>query len=308
MLLKLFRSFYVQNYPNDMEQCIDAFSVFGGFGKALDLDTPTESLITKHILEHYGQLYNIVASMIHDDEDSRKLLSALAIGDRRSHSAFKRARLSETRGAHVLDFLRQNGILVLEKSREPEPQKRYPKQRLKREVSRHRISHKLRFRLPFLRFWFYFIAPRHKAIEAGDFESVLEAFAQHRQAFSGYVFEELSNLLLQKKAEHLVIDSGSYWDRQVEIDLLAVDRRGHITIGECKWTNHKINKKELHKLEEKYQKLGLEPSTLMLFSKRGFSNELQHLAGERLKLFSADDFAELLNHASKDEIIPSPFN
>jgi len=308
MLLKLFRSFYVQNYPNDMEQCIDAFSVFGGFGKALDLDTSMERLITQHILEHYGELYNIIASMIHDDEDSRKLLSALAIGDRRSHSAFKRARLSETKGTHVLDFLRQNGILVLERSREPEPQKLYPKQRLKREVSRHRISHKLRFRLPFLRFWFYFIAPRHKAIEAGDFESVLEAYAQHRQAFSGYVFEELSNLLLQESVAYPILDSGSYWDRQVEIDLLAVDNRANITIGECKWTNHKINKKELHKLEEKYQKLGLEPNTVMLFSKRGFSNELLSLANEKLKLYTAEDFKTLLLHVSKEEIQNSLFS
>jgi uncharacterized protein len=308
MLLKLFRSFSVQNYPNDMEQCIDAFSVFGGFGRALDLDTPIETLITEHILEHYGELYNIIASMIHDDEDSRRLLSAIAIGDRRTHSAFKRAHLSQTRGMASLDFLRQNGLLFLEKSREQAPQKLYPKQRLKREISRHRISHKLRFNLPFLRFWFYFIAPRHKAIESGDFESVLDAYGQHRQAFSGYLFEELSNLLLQETATYAIIDSGSYWDRQIEIDLLTVDERGEITIGECKWTNHKINKKELHKLEEKCEKLDIEPNTIVLFSKRGFSNELEHHASDKLKLFCAEDFAKLLANVSRDEIMPSRFS
>lgn len=306
MLLKYFRSFYVQNFPNDMEQCIDAFAVFGGFGKPLDLDTPLETLITDHILENYGELYNAIALMIQDDDDTRRLLSAIAIGDRRTHSAFKRAHLSPAKGTASLDFLRHNYLITIEKSREQAPQKLYPKQKLKREVSRHRISHKMRFTLPFLRFWFYFIAPRHKMIVEGNFESVIEAYHQHRQAFSGYLFEELSNILLKQEFPN-IIDSGSYWDRQVEIDLLALSDNRELIAGECKWTNHKVNKKELHKLEEKCEKLALKPDCIVLFSKRGFSNELLTLADDKLKLYSAEDFKKLLLHVRKEEIQHSLF-
>jgi len=308
MLLTLFRSFYIQNYPNDMEQCIDTFSVFGGFNKAINLDIDIDTLITKHILENYGELYNSIAALIDDDEDYRKLLSAIAIGDRRTHSAFKRAHLSSSKGHAALNFLLENSIISLERSREQAPKKLYPKQHLKREISRHKISHKMRFKLPFLRFWFYFIRPQHKNIVTGNFESVLENYHKHKQAFSGYIFEELSDLLLHHVSREKIINSGSYWDRQVEIDLLAVNEKREIIVGECKWTNHKINKKELHKLEEKCSKVGFKADCIILFSKRGFSNELIQTADERLRLYSAEDFKMLLKDIKEDEILTSVFN
>jgi len=279
-----------------MEQCIDAFAIFGGFRKNIDLDTPLETLIVTHILDNYGELYNDIAFQIQDNNDIRKLLSAIAIGDRRIHSAFKRAHLSPSRGSNALNFLRANNIIELERSREKPPEKLYPKQQLKREVVRHRISHKLRFKLPYLRFWFYFIAPHHKEIEKGNYEGVLEAYEQHRQAFSGYIFEELSNLLLIHTSKNHVLNSGSYWDRNVEIDILALNDNEEIIAGECKWRNHKTNKKELHKLKDKCEKLDISPDLIVLFSKRGFSNELLSIANDTLKLYSAEDFKILLTN------------
>ncbi len=294
MLLEHFQSFYTQNYPSDMEQCIDAFAVFGGFDKVLDLDEPLEILIQKHILDNYDALHTSISLQIQNNSDCEHLLSAIAIGDRRIDSAFKRAHLSPAKGTIVLDFLRRHGMIELEKSREKAPQKLHPKQHLKREISRHRISHKLRFNTPFLRFWFYFIAPEHKAILEGDFEGVLAAYRQHAQAFSGYIFEELSNLLLIKTYRSTIINSGSYWDRTVEIDLLALSENENIIVGECKWRNHKINKKEFNKLKEKCKKLEITPDLIVFFSKRGFSNELLHSSNDKLKLYSAEDFTLLL--------------
>ena len=307
MLLSLFRSFYIQNYPDGMEQCIDTFSVFGGYNKAINLDTDIDTLITTHILENYGELYNSIMNLISDDKDTIRLLSAIAIGDRRTHSAYKRAHLSTSRGDIALEMLLHNRIITLERSREHSPKRSYPKQHLKREVLKHKISHKLRFNNPFLRFWFYFIMPNHNSIQKGDFETVLELYNQHKQSFSAYIFEELSNLLLLKITHYKIISSGSYWDRQVEIDLLAVNERGEIIVGECKWKNHKVNKKELHKLEEKCAKLGFEPKCIALFSKRGFSNELLQIAGKSLKLYSAEDFKLLLSDIKSSEILPSSF-
>jgi hypothetical protein len=90
-----------------------------------------------------------------------------------------------------------------------------------------------------------------------------------------------------------ILDSGSYWDREVEIDLFIETMEGEIWIGECKWTNHKVNKKEFHKLEEKSLKLNLLPDKIFLFSKRGFSNELNELKNKRLYRFSAEDLEVL---------------
>jgi len=298
MLLKYFRSFYSTNYPNDMEQCIDAFSVFGGFYEPLNLDLTIKELIRTEILLKYEKHYNYISAIVQNDRDTRYLLMAIAIGDRRIDSALKKAHLSRAKGAAVLEFLHQNSIIEVERSREKIPKKIYPKQQLKREIARHRISHKLRFKIPFLRFWFYFIEPHHKDIKNGNFQTTLDFYERHCQAFSGYVFEELSNLLLVNTHESKIINSGSYWDKNVEIDILALTQKMQIIVGECKWTNHKVNKKELHKLEDKCDKLQLTPDLIVLFSKRGFSNELVNCADDKLKLYKAEDFKVLLTNNS----------
>jgi hypothetical protein len=290
-----------------MEQCIDTFSLFGGLNIPLNLDIDTETLITQHILKKHAQLYKSIIELVGYDEDSLHLLSAIAIGDRRTHSSFKRAHLSSMRGNIALDLLVKNKIVSIEFSRETPVKKLYPKQRLKREISRHTISHKIRFTNPFLRFWFYFISPNYEAVQDGNFDIVLDLYNQHKHSFSGYIFEELSNILLYQQSDFKIIYSGSYWDRQVEIDILAITQDYGVVVGECKWKNHKINRKELHKLQEKCEKIKINPDYITLFSKRGFSNELLHLKDEKLRLYSAEDFKSLLLHIRKEEILNSIF-
>jgi AAA+ ATPase superfamily predicted ATPase len=310
MQLRQFRSFYVRHYPESMEQLIEYFAVFGGLEWQIDINRPLEELIVEHILENYGHLYNEIARMTLGDPLYHRLLSAIAVGDRRMYSAFKRARISEAKGGQALSYLRDVGMLRIEHSREEPPLKTHPKQKLKREVSRHRISHKMRFNAPFLRFWFYFIAPLHKSIEAGDYEQFLTRFAQRRQSFTSLVYEELSDLLLQNLfLGDPIVDTGSYWDRQVEIDILARTAGGKLIIGECKWTNTKINKSELGKLREKCELIDLEPDIIALFSKRGFSKELEAMRDARLQLYRADDFRRLLEGVSQSDLIqgfPTP--
>jgi len=92
------------------------------------------------------------------------------------------------------------------------------------------------------------------------------------------------------------LSSGSYWDRNVEIDILTITKDEKKYVAECKWRNHKVNKKELHKLYEKCEKLDLEPTQIVLFSKRGFSKELMEHQGFKLALYSSDDFQLLVKN------------
>lgn len=296
MLLTQFRKFYIETFPDNIETLIDYFSVFGGSGIEVDITQPLEILIVQNVLEHYGELYNLMHADILEDTNAIRLLQAIAKGDRRIHSACRRARISEAKGGEIIAHLRTIGILEIEASREAPPKKLHPKQKLKREVARHRISHKLRFRTPFMRFWFYFITPQHKQIETGNFEGMLQNFAQHHTAFTGLVFEELSQLYL-KMALHNdpYLRCGSYWDRQVELDILARLPEEGFIVGECKWTNTKINRSELGKLEEKCAMIGLRPTKIYLFAKRGFSNELLQMKNDRLVLVAAKDFRALLD-------------
>lgn len=305
-LLTQFRSFYFRNYPDDMETQISYFAVFGGLGLDIDTTQPIKRLIQEHILENFTKLDAKIQEFTNHNTTNRRLLKAFAIGDRRIFSAFNKAGLNNGNGGAALNFLQESGVIQLEYSRERHPREKNPNAKLKRRESRHRISHKVLFTYPFIRFWFYFVVPHIREIEAGDFAPLLDSFLEKQNSYTSLVFEELSELLLNYHLRDAqIISSGSYWDANLEIDLLTLTDDGNIYVGECKWTNHQINKKELHKVSEKCEKLEIEPSQIILFSKRGFSKELMAMQGRELALYSAEDFAALVKSSSKEQLLPS---
>ncbi len=289
-----------------METQISYFAVFGGLGWDIDTTQPIAALIQKHILENFTLLDAKIQELTNHNHTNRRLLKALATGDRRIFSAFNKAGLNNGNGGAALHFLQEAGLIQLEYSRERHPREKNPNAKLKRRESRHRISHKVLFTYPFVRFWFYFIVPHIREIEVGEYTAFLEDFHARHNSYTSLVFEELSEVLLNYHLRDAqIISSGSYWDANLEIDILTLTDDGNIYVGECKWTNHQINKKELHKISEKCEKLEIEPTQIVLFAKRGFSKELLSMQGKELALFSAEDFSALVKSSSKEQLIPS---
>ena len=295
----LIHDFFHRNLPRDMEECIELFAIFGGYDEPIDTDEPIESLITRHILENFESQRTYLLKALQDDPLYMKLLYAIAVGDRRQGSAFRRAHIGKERGAEAFEFLRTSGYLTLERSREMPLERAHPKQRFKKEIEHHKISHKYRFTSPFLRFWFAFVEPFSKSIREGNLLPFMNHFHEQFNAFVGFTFEELCDLyireILAPQFQSDLLDSGSYWNREVEIDLFIETMEGETWVGECKWTNHKVNKKEFHKLEEKCTKLSITPDKILLFTKRGFSNELRDMKDKRLYRFCAEDLSVLTN-------------
>ncbi len=308
-LLEQFRSFYFRNYPDDMEVQISYFSIFGGLGWNVDTSRSVSELVEKLILENFDILHTKIQELTDNSQENRRLLQALAVGDRRIFSAFKRAGLNNGNGGGALSFLQESGLIQMEYSREQNPRERNPKGKLKRRDARHRISHKVLFTHPFIRFWFYFIAPQIKNIEAKNYAPLFKKIEECKHSYVSLVFEELSELLLNYNLrDSQIISSGSYWDANIEIDILTITDTEKIYVGECKWKNHKVNKKELHKLIEKCKKLEINPTQIVFFSKRGFSKELEQMKGATLALYSADDFEALLKNSSQEELIENLIN
>ena len=309
LLLEQFRSFYTRNFPDDMEIQIEYFSVFGGLGWEIDTSRDIASLVQELILEDFVVLRKKVEDLTLADKGCLRLLRALAVGDRKIFSAFNRAGLNNANGGSALNFLEEKGLIQIEFSREEPARSLNPNGKLKREVAKHRISHKVLFTHPFIRFWFYFVAPHAKDIESGNFETFLKDFETRRNSYTSLVFEELSEILLNYNLrESEILSSGSYWDANIEIDILTVTKDEKIYVAECKWTNHKVNKSEWHKLLDKCQKLEIEPTQAILFSKRGFSKELSQNAGKELALFSSKNFEALVKNRKKDGLIKNLFN
>jgi hypothetical protein len=300
-LLEQFRSFYFQNYPEDMETQISYFAVFGGLDLEIDTSKPLTQLILELILENFEAIDAKMSLLTRNDILNRKLLKALATGDRRIFSAFNKAGLNNGNGGAALNYLQEVGLIQLEYSREEHPRDKYPGVKLKREEARHRISHKVLFTHPFIRFWFYFIVPHIKEIEQKEYDAFFKDFTKRHSSYTSLVYEELSELLLNYHLRDAdIMSSGSYWDANLEIDILTVTQNGSMYVGECKWTNHTINKKELHKINDKCRRLGIEPTQIVLFSKRGFSKELRQMQGAQLALYSSEDFMALLKRNSQD--------
>jgi len=300
-LLEQFRSFYFRNYPDDMETQIAYFSVFGGLDWEIDTSKSISELIESLILNNFEEIDAKMRELTLNNTLNRKLLKALATGDRRIFSAFNKAGLNNANGGSALNYLQEKGLIQLEYSREEHPRDRFPKTKLKREESRHRISHKVLFTNPFIRFWFYFIVPHIKEIQKGEYSTLLKDFQCRHNSYTSLVYEELSEILLNYNLRDAhILSSGSYWDANIEIDILTLTQNGRIYVGECKWTNHKINKKELHKINDKCKKLGIEPTQIVFFSKRGFSKELMQLSGAKLALYSSEDFKALLKKSAAD--------
>lgn len=308
-LLEQFRSFYFRNYPDDMELQIEYFALFGGLGWDIDTSKSAKDLIQELILDNFKSIDEQLQKLISIDSEQRRLLRALAIGDRRIFSAFNRAGLNNLNGGVALNKLEEKGLIQIEFSREEPAKSLNPKGKLKREVARHRISHKVLFTYPFVRFWFYFIIPNVREILNNDYESFFKDFQSRQNSYTSLVFEELSEVLLNYNLrDSQILSSGSYWDANIEIDILTITEDEKTYVAECKWTNHHVNKKELHKLREKCQKLDIEPTQIILFSKRGFSKELQANQGKELALYTCKDFEALVKNAKSTELITELIN
>ena len=292
-LLEQFRSFYTRNYPDDMETQIEYFSIFGGLN--IDIDTTKEilQLIDELVLKNLTSLESFIDNITDNNPNTKRLLYALAVGDRRIFSAFNKAGLNNGNGGGALNTLIQKGIVTLEYSREKTPIKKKDK---------HRISHKVLFTQPFIRFWFYFVQRYLKELKENNYENFIKNFQIKQHSYTSLVFEELSELLLNYHLrDSSILSSGSYWDNKMEIDILTITSNKEIYIAECKWKNHRINKKEYHKLKEKCDKLHIIPKQIIFFSKSGFSKELLNLQSKSLALYSANDFELLVKPTTYKE-------
>ncbi len=291
-LLEQFRSFCFQNNAADFETAVEYFAVFGGMGWKVDMSKPLDELIEEKVLKNYRYIHGDIAKITQSDKTHHALLSGLAIGDRREHSAFKRANVSRQDGEESIDFLVKNDLLIRDKS-QAQPVN-----------EREEVSDRLLFTLPFLRFWFSSISPYYKGIRDGDYSEVKKRLENMKQDFSDTVYDKLVMELLKKSFKEDPIEKiGSYWDKNNEIDILAKTKSGKIVAGICKYSKSKAKKSELTKLKEQCAKAELDPDIFVVFSKNGFSNELKKEKGEGVKLFALKNLKSLMDDLSENDLL-----
>ena len=291
-LLQQFRSFCFQNKPQELEQALEYFSVFGGMSWSVDMSKPLEELILSKVLKNYTYIHGDITKLTQSDKVSHSLLSAVAAGDGRVHSAIKRARISRVEGENAIATLCAKNLLKREFSLESPPS------------DDEKIDEKLNFNTPFMRFWFAFVSPYFKGIKEGDFKEAMESFANRKSDFYELTFKKLSSELIKKSLkDDVIVEIGSYWDRETQIDILAKTKSGKVVAGICKYSNQKAKKSELTKLQEQCRAAELTPDMFVVVSKSGFSNELKALKGDDVKLFGLKNFKTLIEDLSEKDFI-----
>jgi len=100
------------------------------------------------------------------------------------------------------------------------------------------------------------------------------------------------------KLSFLAEKIGGWWDRDAEIDLLAISQTQKAAlVGECKWSINPVGTNILEELKQKSQvlvkKYGIQKLQFALFARSGSTNALEEQAKlEGIELFTVDSLVK----------------
>ncbi len=296
-LYESFRKFHELFPYLNMEEEIEYFSVFEGFEK-LEKISFSQSIfedIKKYILQDYEKICKKFKMEDNEQEQNEieLFLKKIALGERKIYSVFRDGKISQIKGRNIYKKLFEKDFIKKELSREKPPIKN-KKQPIKKHLRQYKVEDKIKFSKQFYRFWFTFIAPNKKLVKEKKFDEVINIIRKDFDKYVSFSFEELSNELFKLiNQNNKYIETGSYWERNKEIDMLAkISEKGFIA-GECKWKNQKICKNTLNKLQKKCQNIDFQIEGYALFSKSGFSKELLSSKYDKILLFDLKSFERL---------------
>ena len=295
-LLQHFRSFAYQNNIGDFDTALEYFTVFGGTGWDIDTSKSLDTLIEEKILRNYESIHNGIMHFTHGNGLYHLLLSIIALGNSHEDAVFKKARVGKDKGEDAIDYLEMKSLIRFDTSVE-KPLK-----------SADGKSDRVFFELPFMRFWFAVVSPYYKSISKGDFSEFEEKWSTVRGNFSilhsnHLILELVKKSFTTKFADDPITSIGSYYDRHVEIEILAKRKSGKLLAGECKYSQKPAKINMINMLKEKCQKVELDAADYVLFSKNGFSSEVEALKDTDLTLLTQKDLDSLLDDLSKDDLL-----
>jgi len=277
-------------------QQVEAWAVLGGMPYYLcafsdEMDVLTN--IRQQILDVRGPLYSepqlLLMEELREPRNYFSVLRSIAHGHTRLNEIAQTAGVGDaTTTARYLDILQQLRVV----NRHVPATESYP-QKSKRGI--YQIAD------PFLRFWFRYVHSYRSSLDLGLADAILEQRVRPTfEQFVSHAFEEaarehVARLAVQGALPFLPERIGSWWDRQTEIDVVAVsDAEGALLAGECKWSNQPVGSGVLDDLKRQVQVLNTENRwrrvSYMLWAKAGFTPALRQAAeAEDVKLVAVEE-------------------
>lgn len=141
------------------------------------------------------------------------------------------------------------------------------------------------------RFWYRFVAENYSIISRGASDLAYRRIEPQLSDYIGKVFEGICRqylwkLLLNGECTVEFSSLGRWWGndpdekRQVEIDIMAEQDKDSVLLGECKWTNEKVDLGVLEKLITRSRLFHYRNVHYYLFAKTGFTKGYIERAAE----------------------------
>lgn len=232
------------------------------------------SALRAAVLAKDGPMYAEARLLLHDEVSTpnvyASVLSAIASGANRISEIAGRLALPANQLTRYLAALVDMGLV-----RREVPVTEPSAEKSKRGV--YRIAD------VYLRLWFGCIAPYVSLLEFGEVARVEKLMRERLARHFGEAFEECCRQHVEERLGSIgAIRVGRYWDRQRELDVVAVDESGKAVLaGECKWTRGPVGLADGEALRRKVEDLWPDRRgsiRLGIFSSGGFSPRLHEWA------------------------------
>ena len=281
------------------EDILTLYGIFGGMPRYYEIieslglgGTPIRQILHRALFVPFAPFRNEMRDIILSEFGGAAhtylaILEAIATG---------KTRLSEIAGpvglpaTSLSKYLRElSGLFDLIEREVPVTERSW-----RTKKSRYKI------RDPFITFWMRFIYRQLSIYESGNFSYFLHRLDTYVSEFMGIAFENITRELLldlnrQNRAPFCFHRIGRWWDRQSEIDLVALNREtGQTLFVECKWTSQPVDTGVLNTLKRRAQNLHSDRAFYLIASKSGFTPALKNRRDPHLYLWDLNDIAKLL--------------
>jgi hypothetical protein len=288
------------DYP--FEAALTSFSVTGGtplYLTLFDYDQSLEANVREQVLAPTAVLYNepefLLRSELRNPARYMSILEAIASGRTAPNDIAGATGIDTGPLSKYLQTLRQLRLV----------------ERVVPVTARGQSSKRSRYRVAddFLRFWFRFVGPNRSSIEAAPDtvyeQTIAPDLADHAAETFERVCQEAVWAAVREEALEPYGAVGTWWYGEDEVDIVSLSsEEDRILLGECKWTNEPVGPALVESLREKASAVRWGPpgrtERFALFSRSGFTHEVEAAVDESWELFDLERLDRLLRSEASD--------
>ena len=281
--------YYSEFYSINHEKLIEYYSVTGGIPKYIEqfhsgrtfLNTIEKEVLNKNKFLYYEPRF-LLREEVSDVSSYFSILTAISLGNHKMSTISSKLGVNASKLTAYIKKLIDLDIL----------ERQVPITEANPEKSKSGLYF---IKDNFLRFWFRFVFPYQSYLERGNTEFVVEKIRKDLVYHISGVFEDICREFIYRvDMPNIWLKSGRWWNKNEEIDVVAIGSENEMLFGECKWTNRKTGMKVLHDLQNKSMLVNMQNSKrkiYCLFSKSGFTRELEDYSANNttLYLFTPED-------------------